>query len=203
MRSLLALLALISVTLPLPLFAAAPQGMGMSEPKPKAAKPEEKKEAEPPAPRISLSEITGGPGAGLMVPLYYTPDPNQPVRALTVEIDYVGNHLKFQKVATGVLPDDMSADISGTATDGPADPKSGVVRSKLRVSVALKDKTSPKGLPEGLLAFLMFTVTLDAKPFTIKLNPTVISAEDARTPPKKMAKINTVPGTVKIGRAHV
>lgn len=155
-----------------------------------------KEEESGPVPRVSLSEITGSPGASLMVPLYYAPDPQQPARSLTVDIEYVSNHLKFQKASRGVLPEDMGADISANVTDGAPDPKSGTVRSKLRVSVSLTDKNPPKGLPDGLLAFLLFQVTMDAKPFTIKLNPTVVSAEDLHTPPRKIAKIGTVPGTV-------
>jgi len=182
------------------LLASPQQGTSdsKSDEKPAAKGEASQEEAPGPVPRISLSEITGSPGASLMVPLYYTPDPKQPLRSLTVEIDFVSNHLKFQKASRGVIPDDMGADITANVTDGAPDAKSGIVRSKLRVAVSLTDKNSPKGLPDGLLAYLLFNVTTDAKPFTIKLNPTVVSAEDLHAPPRKMAKFSATPGIVVV-----
>ena len=176
------------------LWSAAPQG---DSGKPAEKAPEPKADSGP-VPRVSLSEITGGPGASLMVPIYYTPDPKQPLRSLAVDIDYVGTHLKFQKASRGVMPDDLGVDINANVNDNPPDPKTGISRSKLHISIALTDKNPQKGLPEGLLTFLMFQITMDAKPFTIKLNPTVTAAEDLRTPPRKIAKVNTVPGIVTV-----
>lgn len=148
-------------------------------------------------PRISLDKITGTPGASLMVPLYYTPDPNNPLRSLVVDIDYVSNHLKFQKISRGVFPEDMNVDLAANSTDRTPDAK-GAVHSKLHVSVGIADKDAKKGLPDSLIAFLLFQVTMDAKPFSIKLTPTFASAEDIHTPPKNVAKIATVPGTVVV-----
>jgi len=149
-------------------------------------------------PRISLDNITGSPGASLMIPLYYTPDPKQPLRSVAVEIDYVSNHLKFEKASRGVILDDVAADITTDVSDGAPDAKTGVVRSKLRAAVSVKDKKPQKGLPEGLLVYLLFNVTLDAKPFTFKLTPIVVSDEDLHDPPRKIANIGAVPGTVVV-----
>lgn len=173
--------------------AAQMEGMDTG-PVPKKEKAAETKEPDT-VPRISLGEITASPGASLMMPLYYTPDPQKPLRALTVDIDYVSNHLKFQKASRGVIPEEVNADINAKATEGAPDTK-GTIRSKLRVSVALTDKNPKQGLPEGLLTFLLFQITMDAKPFAIKLNPEVVSAEDLRS--KKMAEITTAPGTVLV-----
>jgi hypothetical protein len=148
-------------------------------------------------PRISLGEITGSPGASLMIPLYYTSSASDPLRSLAVDIEYVGNHLKFQKAAGGVTFEEGKANLSANVTDGVPDAK-GTVRSKLRVAVSLTEKNPQTGIPEGLLAFLLFQVTMDAKPFTIKLTPTLASAEDLHTPPRKVSKITTVPGTVVV-----
>jgi hypothetical protein len=156
---------------------------------------EAKDEDSGPVPRVSLSEITGGPGASLMVPFYYTPDPKDPLRSIAVDIDYVGTHLKFQKASRGVIPDDIGLNIDAKVDDSAPDSK-GIVRSKLHINVAMTDKNSQKGLPDGMLAFLMFTVSLDAKPFTIKLTPTVVNSEDVHN--KKIAKVSTVPGTVTV-----
>jgi hypothetical protein len=150
------------------------------------------------APRISLRQITGSPGDSLMIPLYYTPSSaGEPLRSIAMDIDYVSNHLKFQKAAAGVIPEDVGVDVAGSATDGEPDAK-GTVRSQLRVSVSLTEKNPKKGLPEGLLVYLLFQVTTDAKPFTITLTPTVNSAEDLHNPPRKVAEITTAPGTVVV-----
>jgi hypothetical protein len=146
------------------------------------------------APKIGLDEITGSPGASLMIPLYYTPAANEPMRSLTVDIEYVSSHLKFQKAAAGVIPEDLKVDISTNVTDGAPDAK-GTVRSKLRVSVSV-DKSSTKPLPEALLSYLLFQVTMDAKPFVIKMTPSLVSAEEMNN--QKVAKFNFEPGTVTV-----
>src|SRR5450759_5415068 len=76
--------------------------------------------------------------------------------------------------------------------------RKGITRSKVRISVSLKNKNSQKGLPRGLLAFLLFQVAMDAKPFAIKLTPTVVSAEDLHTPSRKVTTIITSPGMVAV-----
>ena len=147
-------------------------------------------------PRVSLGEITGSPGASLMVPLYYTPDPKMPLKSLSVDIEFVSNSLKFQKVARGVIPDDIQADITSTVTEGEKDAK-GIARSKLHVNVALADKNTKNGLPEGLLAFLLYQVSMEAKPFSIKLTPEVVASEQLQAS-KQVAKVTAVPGTVVV-----
>src|ERR1043166_7776745 len=52
-------------------------------------------------PRVSLSEITANPGQSLMIPLYFTPDPQNPLRSFSVEIEYVSNSLKFNSAEPG------------------------------------------------------------------------------------------------------
>jgi hypothetical protein len=147
-------------------------------------------------PRVSLDEITGSPGASLMIPLYYTPDPKAPLRSFAVEIDYVSNNLKFQKAARGAAAEQAEAEVTTNLTDGKPDDK-GVTRSKLLVTAALA-KDAKSGLPDGLMAYLLFTVSMQAKPFAIRLTPTVVSAEDTSNPPKKVAKVTGVPGMVTV-----
>jgi hypothetical protein len=146
-------------------------------------------------PRIAVGEISGTPGASLMVPLYYTPDPKVPLRSVAVEIEFVSNNLEFQKVAKGLAADSSGAEVTGTVTKGTPDDK-GVTRSKLLVTTKLADANSQKGLDEGLLAYLLFQISLQAKPFAIKLNPTVVAAEDLRA--QKVAKVAADPGVVAV-----
>ena len=148
-------------------------------------------------PRVAVGEINGNPGTNLMVPLYFTPDPNKPLRSITVEIEYVSNSLKFQRAAAGLAVEQVGADISSTLTDGMPDARN-VTRSKLRVAVAVPASQPAKGIPDGLLSFLMFRVSPDAKPFAIRLNTSVVAAETAQTPPQRVANVSTLPGLVVV-----
>lgn len=184
------MICFLIIAIACPLFAAPLQETSGKKPESKAV------------PRVSLSQITGNPGSSLMVPFYYTADPKIPLRSLKVDIEFVSNHLEFQKAAPGVFPKDVIADITANVTKGTPNAK-GIVRSTLHLSVALKGKNLRKGLPDGLLAFLLFQVTMDAKPFSIKLEPKVIAAEDLHTPPRKVANIAAVPGKVVVSIPNV
>ena len=148
-------------------------------------------------PRVSLAEIGGNPGASLMMPLFFTPDPQNPLRSLTVDIEYVSNSLIFQKISRGLAAELANADIQTNLTEGKPDDK-GLKRAKLRITASLPEPNSKDGLPHGLLAYLLFQVSPDAKPFAIKLTPTVVSADDLSTPPKKVANVDVKPGLVTI-----
>ena len=146
---------------------------------------------------MAIGEINGTPGANLMVPLYFTPDPRNPLRSITIEIEYVSNSLKFQRAAAGLAVEQVRADLSATLTDGTPDARN-VTRSKLRVSVAIPEREPARGIPDGLLSFLMFRVSPDARPFAIRLTPSVVSAETIQTPPQRVANVSTLPGLVVV-----
>ena len=162
---------------------------------PRFSVPAMQEEADGAIPRVGLAELSGTPGASLMVPFYFTPDPKTPLRSLAVDIEYVSNNLKFQKSSLGLAAERVNADIQTSVTDGQPDEK-GITRSKLHLTALLTDQTSKEGLPDGLLAYLLFQISLDAKPFSIRLTPTVVSAEDTSSPPKKVTHVATEPGLV-------
>lgn len=157
----------------------------------------EQEETSGSVPRVGLSELSGTPGASLMMPFYFTPDPKTPLQSIAVDIEFVSNNLKFQKSALGIAAEQANADVQTSVTDGQPDDK-GVVRSKLHLTASVSGPAAKQGLPDGLLAYLLFQISLDAKPFSIRLTPSVISAEDTSTPPKKVADVATEPGLVKV-----
>lgn len=134
-------------------------------------------------PRVSLAEITGTPGASLMVPLYFTPDPKTPLRSIDVDIEYVANSLQFQKASRGAVAETANVEITTNVTEGQPDEK-GVKRATLHVQAALAGSTPATGLPDGLLAYLLFQISLEAKPFAIKMTTNVKAAEALASPPK-------------------
>jgi hypothetical protein len=129
---------------------------------------------DPVPPYIAIGTVDASPGASLMVPIYYTPDSATRLRSFAVEIDFVSNNLAFQEAANGVV-DSESLKLTSSVSNVPPDAK-GVKRSKIRLVTTTVD--AKEELPEGLLAYLMFNLSMDAKPFVIRLSPTVISAED-------------------------
>jgi hypothetical protein len=154
-------------------------------------------EASAKGPRVGLAELDGTPGASLMMPFYFTPDPKTPMQSLAVDIEYVSNNLKFEKSALGIASEQGKADVQTSVTDGQPDAK-GIVRSTLHVKASLSGENAKQGLPDGLLAYLLFQISMDAKPFSIRLVPKVVSAEDTSTPPKNITDVATDPGIVKV-----
>ena len=148
-------------------------------------------------PRVAVGEINGNPGSNLMVPLYFTPDPNRPLRSITVELDYVSNSLKFQNAATGTAVEQAGATLNATLSDGAPD-QNNVTRSKLRISVEIPEGQAGKSIPDGLLSFLMFRVSNEAKAFAIRLNTSVVSAQTAQTPSQSVADAGALPGMVVV-----
>ncbi len=163
---------------------------------------EETQDSSQAVPRVSVGEITGTPGASLMLPLYYTADPNVPLRSLTVEIDYVSNNLKFNKASRGVVTEKAGADVAATLTDGTPN-ENGLTRSKLQIATSLTEQNPQEGIPSGLLAFLLFRINPKAKPFAIRLNTRVVSAEDLQSPPQKVTQVAATPGLVVVELADV
>ena len=157
----------------------------------------ENREAAARLPRVAVGEINGNPGSNLMVPLYFTPDPNRPLRSITVELDYVSNSLKFQNAATGTAVEQAGASMKATLTDGMPD-QNNVTRSKLRIDVQIPEGQAGKSIPDGLISFLMFRVSNEAKAFAIRLNTTVVSAQTSQTPSQTVADVGTLPGLVVV-----
>lgn len=184
-----------ALTLMVSTFAHA-QGMGgmnmggPAEPKPAAPK----EEPPPPPPRVAVGEITGTPGSSLMLPLYYTPDPKLAVKDVTVEVEFVSNTLKFEKLSPGVAAEESGATVKSSVVEGKPDDK-GITRSKLVITASLPADKAAAGLPDGLLAYLLFQISLEAKPFAIRMVTKVNSASDAQSKP---AKVNAQNGLVMI-----
>ncbi len=153
-------------------------------------------------PRVSLAEVGGTPGDSLLMPVSLTPDAEQPMRSLTIDIEYVSNSLAFTSVSRGMGAELAGAVVDATLTETDPDDE-GRKRATLRLTAALPEPASgqgvsPPGLPQGVLAYLLFQVAEEARPFVISLTPTVVSAQDLSTPPEEVSGLATVAGSVKI-----
>ena len=138
------------------------------------------------------SQTEANPGDSFMIPMYYTPDPRTPIRSLVAEIEFVSNNLTFQKAKAGQSVEDAAGTVESTVTEGRPDDKN-ITRSKARIAVSVPENAK-KGLPEGLVAYLLFQVSTKAKPFSIKLNTTIVSARGVRD--ENVANIKVQSGMV-------
>ena len=147
-----------------------------------------------PPPYLTVGSVDASPGASVIVPLYYTPDPHVPLRSFTVDIEFVSNNLAFQDATNGIIGEE-ALKIASSVKTGEPDAK-GVKRSKIHLSATAVD--ADQGLPEGLLSYLLFNLSIEAKPFAIKLSPTVVSAQDTAKPARTISKLGAQPGLVTV-----
>jgi len=150
-----------------------------------------------PVPRVSLGEIKGTPGSSVMMPLSLTADPKLPLRSLTVDIEFVSKSLIFQKTSLGIAAELVNAKIEAAVAKEATD-ANGLKHVTLRVTASLPEPAAKEGLPDGLLAYLLFDISAEAQPFRIRLTPAAVSANDLSTPPKKVANVASEPGLVVI-----
>ena len=155
---------------------------------------------EPTPPYISVGQVDASPGASVIVPVYYTPDPKTSISSFTAEIEFVSNNLLFEDASEGVVNENELKITNSLTTSIPDE--NGVKRSKLLLSVGLEGKPK-KGIEDGLVAYLMFNLSAEAKPFVIKLTPRIVSAEDTQRPPRKVVNLGARPGSVAVLSADV
>jgi hypothetical protein len=148
-------------------------------------------------PRITVGSLKAVPGGSVMLPLTLAADPKTPLRSISVDIEYVSNSLQFQKASLGIGAELVSAKVETSLTESAPD-SGGIKRAKLRVTASLPEPAPKEGLPGGVLAYLLFQLKEDAKPFIIRMVPTVISAQDLSTPPKNVASVGTEPGQIAV-----
>ncbi|HWP84661.1 MAG TPA: hypothetical protein VNN17_05695 [Terriglobia bacterium] len=161
------------------LFAAAPQASA------------------PRAPLVSLAEIKGTSGSSVLMPLSLAADPKRPLRSLTVDIEFVSKSLTFQKISRGIAAEVANADIQARIVKE-QDDANGLKHVTLRVTASLPDPPPASGLPDGLLAYLLFQIAPEAQSFTIKLTPVAVSGNDLSSPPQRVENIASQPGAVVI-----
>lgn len=148
-------------------------------------------------PRVSLGEVKGTPGSSAMMPLSLKTAPGRPLGSLSLEIEFVSKSLIFQKISRGIAAEFAEAEIqAGVAREQTDD--NGLKHVTLRVSASLPDPPPESGLPDGLLAYLIFDILPEAQPFRIRLTPSTIDASDLSSPPRRFSDVGAEPGLVVI-----
>ena len=147
--------------------------------------------------RIALGAQTATTGVNVVIPLYYTPAQGVELRSLSVELEWVSQHLRFVRHQRGIAAETIGADVDATLTGTRTDASS-IERSTLRIDASVVEEDPKRGLPEGLLAYLTFRVSPDAQPFAIELRPALVSALDISNPAKTIAQAEMINGKVSI-----
>lgn len=136
-------------------------------------------------PSLILGTVAGERGTSVTIPLYYKPGRGAAPRSLRLDVTFVSNSVKFAKAEKGIAAETQDFDLAVRAAELP--PDNNIVRTRLSIDVAVADADNKKVLPEGLWAFLEFRIPPEAKPFSISLEPSSVSAADAAKKPVEVA----------------
>ena len=134
---------------------------------------------------LILGTVASERGTTASIPIYFKPGKDA-LRSLHLEVDFVSNSVKFAKADKGLAAQTQDYELTVKANELAPDDKK-ISHTRLSIDVSLPDSASGKSLPEGLWAFLNFTIPSDAKPFSISLNPIAISAQNASKKPIEVA----------------
>jgi hypothetical protein len=151
------------------------------------------------APGISVGEVTASPGATVMVPLHYVPEPGVAVSALTIDIVYVDAAVTFDGASSGIASDGPRVEVKTNLSDGPPDEK-GVPRARLRVTLAVRDDQPSKELPRGVLAYVAFAIAatrVESAPIPLRLS--VVSANGPPGRRQPAPNVNARSGVLVVG----
>ena len=151
-------------------------------------------------PRVSLGEIKATPGSSVMMPFSFTADPENPLQSLSVDIEFVSKSLIFQKTSTGLAAELADVEVRASIVKEEVDDND-LKHVTLRVTASFPEPVMEGGLPDGLLAYLLFDVSPEAQPFRIRLTPATVTAYDLSSPPKTVANVGSKPGLVLIESA--
>ena len=168
-----------------------PGGHVAAAQKPKPAPPVPTTSA-PTGGSLLVGTVASEVGTTAAIPLFYDPAKSGGIQSFHLVLDFVSNSVKFARAEKGVASEGVELEVKAEAAELPPDGKK-IFHTRLTVDVSVAGGDPKKTLPQGLLAFLNFTVPENAKPFSISLNPISISAQDAS---KKPVEIAAEPGKV-------
>jgi hypothetical protein len=155
---------------------------------------------ESPVPRVTLGEIKGTPGSSIMMPFSLSADPQNPLQSLSVDIEFVSKSLLFQKTSPGLAAELTGVQVGASVVKEEVD-ENDLRHVTLRVTAGFPEPIMEGGLPDGLLAYLLFDIAPEAQPFRIRLTPVNITAKDLSSPSKDVANVGSEPGLVVIESA--
>ncbi|MBI4460610.1 MAG: hypothetical protein HY648_11200 [Acidobacteria bacterium] len=127
--------------------------------------------------RLILGSASGEPGETAVVPIYFTPAEGVKAGRLKITVDFVSRNLKYSRIESSAIAQDAGVDISAEAKEGKN--AEGLETTTLTITASLpKPESSEKGIPFGLLGYMMLNVGAEARPAEINLR----ASAEARDP---------------------
>jgi hypothetical protein len=144
---------------------------------------------------VVLGEGSGSPGSSVVVPIYVQPPDGTEIGQLRLQVTFVSVNLKFDKVEPGITAEmgDFRIHAESTAEKNEKD----VETTMLTVTVTAPDTGNPpKGIPAGLLAYILLNISEKARPATIGLRAKLEATEQGTH--KALVNLTVADSTVEV-----
>jgi hypothetical protein len=143
---------------------------------------------------VVLGGGTGSPGASVVVPIYVNPPKGTEIGQLKLQVTFVSVNLKYDKVESGIAAEMGDVGIKAETAAGKNDKD--VETTTLTVTATAPAGSPPKGIPPGLLAYIMLNVSDKGRLATIALR-TKIEATEAGTN-KALTNVTVADSSVEV-----
>ena len=144
---------------------------------------------------ITLGSISATTGDMVVVPVYFTPVPGVEVGRLKLEITYVSVNLKFAKLEAGTAAQEGGVKLNSVVKQ--AKNKDGVDTQTLQITTSFSDSgPPPKGIPQGLLAYLIMELSEAGRSARITLRSSMEATELGTDKP--LEKLTVADATVDV-----
>ena len=146
---------------------------------------------EGPVTSLALGSLPSAPGNQVFVPVMLTASEGARIGTVLSEITFPSTFLSFDGITVGQSADRVKAQISAVVAADDQNPESSIIE----VSVV---SSQGKAIPSGVLAYLAFTIALDA-PLNLVLNlENVASARSVDDPENPANPITARNGEIEV-----
>lgn len=127
---------------------------------------------DPKVTRIALRGSSGMPGSLVAVPIYFTPAQGVEVGSIELKVSFVSANLKFDKFQPGVAIE--LGDLKWENDVSTAKDETGAETTSLKIRIL---PSSSKGIPEGLLGYIILKIAETGRAAKINLATTARATE--------------------------
>ena len=131
---------------------------------------------------VTLGSTLGTRGELVVVPIYFTPAQGVEVGRLKLDVNFVSASLKFSRLERGIAAESGNVDLSSDLKLGKNE--KGVETSTVTITASFLSPNPPeKGIPAGLLGFLIMRVDEEGRPASITLHASAEATELGKNQP--------------------
>lgn len=126
--------------------------------------------------RVTLGSTSGTPGTAVVVPIYFTPAEGKEVGRMKLDVNFVSRNLKFTRLDAGIAAEMGGVDLRPEAKESKN--AEGLENTTLAIVASFAGPEPPqKGIPPGLLGYLTFQISENARPANIAMRAAVEAVE--------------------------